>query len=72
MAVKEKIAVRPLVAPTLAEVLGVNDKAQLAYLESVWRAQAARELMLAGVTVADPARLDVRGTLTQGRMCSST
>ena len=66
MAVKDKIAVRPLVAPTLAEVLGVNDKAQLAYLENAWRAQAAQALMLAGVTVADPSRLDLRGTVTHG------
>jgi bifunctional UDP-N-acetylglucosamine pyrophosphorylase/glucosamine-1-phosphate N-acetyltransferase len=66
MAVKDRIAVRPLVAPTLTEVLGVNDKAQLAYLESAWRQQAAHALMLAGVTVADPARLDVRGTVTHG------
>jgi bifunctional UDP-N-acetylglucosamine pyrophosphorylase/glucosamine-1-phosphate N-acetyltransferase len=48
------------------EVLGVNDKAQLAQVEAAWRAQAARALMLAGVTVADPARLDVRGTVTHG------
>jgi bifunctional UDP-N-acetylglucosamine pyrophosphorylase/glucosamine-1-phosphate N-acetyltransferase len=66
MAVKDKIPVRPLIAPTLAEVLGVNDKAQLAYLETAWRQQATHSLMLAGVTVADPARLDVRGTLTHG------
>lgn len=66
MAAKDKIAVRPLIAPTLPEVLGVNDKAQLAYLETAWREQAAHALMLAGVTVADPARLDLRGTVSHG------
>jgi bifunctional UDP-N-acetylglucosamine pyrophosphorylase / glucosamine-1-phosphate N-acetyltransferase len=66
MAVKDQIPVRPLLAPTLAEVLGVNDKAQLAYLECAWRQQSAHALMLEGVTLADPARLDVRGTLTHG------
>jgi len=66
MAVKEKVAVNPLLAHEATEVLGVNDKAQLAQLEAVRRAQVARELMLAGVTLADPARLDVRGTLTHG------
>ena len=66
MAVKEKIAVQPLLAPHFHEVLGVNDKAQLAELEGLWRARAARELLLAGVTLADPARLDVRGTLKHG------
>jgi bifunctional UDP-N-acetylglucosamine pyrophosphorylase/glucosamine-1-phosphate N-acetyltransferase len=64
MAVKDKVKVNPLVAPTLSEVLGVNDKAQLAELETLRRAQVNRELMLAGVTLADPARVDVRGTLT--------
>jgi bifunctional UDP-N-acetylglucosamine pyrophosphorylase/glucosamine-1-phosphate N-acetyltransferase len=48
------------------EVLGVNDKLQLAELESAFRRQTARELMLAGVTVVDPARLDERGTVTHG------
>jgi len=66
MAVKEKIAVQPLIAPRISEVLGVNDRAQLAELEAVWRARCARELLLAGVTLADPARLDVRGSVTHG------
>jgi bifunctional UDP-N-acetylglucosamine pyrophosphorylase/glucosamine-1-phosphate N-acetyltransferase len=65
-AVKEKIAVSPLVAPTATEVLGVNDKAQLAELESAYRQRVARELMLAGVTIADPARIDIRGKVTHG------
>jgi bifunctional UDP-N-acetylglucosamine pyrophosphorylase / glucosamine-1-phosphate N-acetyltransferase len=67
MAVKEKIKVTPLVAPTVAEVLGVNDKVQLAELEGLHRAQCARELMLAGATLADPARIDIRGAVTVGR-----
>jgi len=66
MAVKEKIAVKPLIAPRVSEVLGVNDRAQLAELEAVWRARCARELLLGGVTLADPARLDVRGSVTHG------
>jgi bifunctional UDP-N-acetylglucosamine pyrophosphorylase/glucosamine-1-phosphate N-acetyltransferase len=45
------------------EVAGVNDRVQLAALERVYQASQARELMLAGVTLADPARLDVRGTV---------
>src|SRR5688572_29635973 len=67
MAVKDKIKVTPLIAPTLAEVLGVNDKVQLAELEAMHRAERARELMLAGATLADPARIDVRGAVTVGR-----
>jgi len=66
MAVKDRVPVKALLAQEPAEVLGVNDKAQLAQLESICRARSARELLLAGVTLADPARIDVRGTLTHG------
>jgi bifunctional UDP-N-acetylglucosamine pyrophosphorylase/glucosamine-1-phosphate N-acetyltransferase len=65
-AVKDNVKVNPLVAPTVAEVLGINDKVQLAEVEALRRAQVARELMIAGVTLADPARIDVRGTLNHG------
>jgi bifunctional UDP-N-acetylglucosamine pyrophosphorylase/glucosamine-1-phosphate N-acetyltransferase len=67
MAVRDKVKVVPLIAPRLAEVLGVNDKLQLAELEALYRAERARELMLAGATLADPARLDVRGSVAVGR-----
>jgi bifunctional UDP-N-acetylglucosamine pyrophosphorylase/glucosamine-1-phosphate N-acetyltransferase len=66
MAVAERFAVEPLIAPSPAEMLGVNDKVQLAEAACAYRLDTARELMLAGVTVADPARLDVRGTVTHG------
>lgn len=66
MAVKDKVKVQALIAPTAAEVLGVNDKVQLAEVEAYRRAQVARDLMIGGVTLADPARVDVRGTLTCG------
>jgi bifunctional UDP-N-acetylglucosamine pyrophosphorylase / glucosamine-1-phosphate N-acetyltransferase len=66
MAAKDKVAVNPLVAPNVIEVLGVNDKTQLADLESALRRRMSRDLMLAGVTVVDPARLDVRGSVTHG------
>jgi bifunctional UDP-N-acetylglucosamine pyrophosphorylase / glucosamine-1-phosphate N-acetyltransferase len=66
LAVKAKVPVRPLIAPTATEVLGVNDKVQLSQLEAAWRAEVAVRLMRAGVTLADPARLDVRGTLEHG------
>ena len=66
MAVKDKVKVEALIAPSAAEVLGVNDKVQLAEVEGYRRAQVARDLMIAGVTLTDPARVDVRGTLTCG------
>jgi bifunctional UDP-N-acetylglucosamine pyrophosphorylase/glucosamine-1-phosphate N-acetyltransferase len=50
-----------------SEVLGINDKLQLAEAEAVYRRRQAEALMRAGVTLADPARLDVRGTLECGR-----
>ncbi|MGI4816047.1 MAG: bifunctional UDP-N-acetylglucosamine diphosphorylase/glucosamine-1-phosphate N-acetyltransferase GlmU [Janthinobacterium lividum] len=49
------------------EVLGVNSKAQLAALERVHQRLTADALLEAGVSLADPARIDVRGTLTTGR-----
>jgi bifunctional UDP-N-acetylglucosamine pyrophosphorylase/glucosamine-1-phosphate N-acetyltransferase len=45
------------------EVQGVNTREQLAQLERRYQAEVARMLMAGGVTLADPARLDVRGTL---------
>jgi bifunctional UDP-N-acetylglucosamine pyrophosphorylase/glucosamine-1-phosphate N-acetyltransferase len=67
MAVKDKVKVTPLIAPTVAEVLGVNDKVQLAELEAMHRAERARDLMVAGATLADPARIDIRAEVTLGR-----
>jgi bifunctional UDP-N-acetylglucosamine pyrophosphorylase/glucosamine-1-phosphate N-acetyltransferase len=67
MAVREGIAVKPLPCADAIEALGANDKVQLAFLESECRRRAARELMQAGVTLADPERLDVRGKLTHGK-----
>ncbi|MCP5338647.1 MAG: bifunctional UDP-N-acetylglucosamine diphosphorylase/glucosamine-1-phosphate N-acetyltransferase GlmU [Sinobacteraceae bacterium] len=67
MAVAEQVEVRPLVAPTVPEVLGINDRLQLAEVEAEYRRLRARELLQAGVTLADPARVDVRGTLVTGR-----
>lgn len=49
------------------EVLGVNDKSQLAHLERACQRRIAAQLMRDGVTLIDPARLDVRGTLRTGR-----
>ena len=49
------------------ETLGVNSKQQLAELERIYQHNVAEDLLVAGVTLADPARLDVRGTLECGR-----
>jgi bifunctional UDP-N-acetylglucosamine pyrophosphorylase/glucosamine-1-phosphate N-acetyltransferase len=50
-----------------AEVMGVNDKIQLAQVEALYRRERADELMLAGATLADPARIDIRGGVEVGR-----
>jgi bifunctional UDP-N-acetylglucosamine pyrophosphorylase/glucosamine-1-phosphate N-acetyltransferase len=57
-------AVRTLHAP---EVMGVNDRIQLAQVEAVYRRERADELMLAGATLADPARIDIRGDVHVGQ-----
>ena len=49
------------------EVLGINDRAQLAVAERTLQREIAQDLMTRGVTLADPERLDVRGKLTVGR-----
>ncbi len=49
------------------ETLGINSKRQLAELERIFQRNTAFSLMEQGVTLADPARVDVRGTLTCGR-----
>lgn len=49
------------------EVLGVNSKAELAALERHYQMNQAAKLLEAGVTLADPARIDVRGELACGR-----
>ena len=49
------------------EVLGVNSKVQLAELERVAQRSMAEALMEQGVRLADPARIDVRGSLQCGR-----
>lgn len=48
------------------EVVGVNDKIQLAFLERTYQQSIARKLMEQGVMLTDPARLDVRGQLVCG------
>lgn len=49
------------------ETLGVNSKVQLAELERLYQRNLAMRLLEQGVTLADPARIDIRGTLTCGR-----
>ena len=51
---------------SVSEVEGINNRQQLAALERVYQAQLADALMVAGTSLADPARFDQRGTLQAG------
>ncbi|MBL8416730.1 MAG: bifunctional UDP-N-acetylglucosamine diphosphorylase/glucosamine-1-phosphate N-acetyltransferase GlmU [Dechloromonas sp.] len=67
LAVAEGLPVRTAQPDAEWEVLGVNSKVQLAELERIHQRNVADRLLVAGVRLADPARIDVRGTLTHGR-----
>jgi bifunctional UDP-N-acetylglucosamine pyrophosphorylase/glucosamine-1-phosphate N-acetyltransferase len=67
LAVKQKLQIATLEASDAAEVQGVNDKHQLALAEAEYRRRRARLLMAQGVTLIDPARIDVRGSVAVGR-----
>jgi bifunctional UDP-N-acetylglucosamine pyrophosphorylase/glucosamine-1-phosphate N-acetyltransferase len=66
-AVAEGVPVAAVKIDDASEVEGVNSKRDLAALEGALRSRAAATLLDAGVTLADPARIDVRGTLECGR-----
>ena len=66
MAVAEGVPVVATQAASDTEVLGVNSPLQLADLERRLQRAHAEALMEAGVRLADPARLDVRGSLHCG------
>ncbi len=67
MAVRDGLNVQATQATSKNETLGINDRRQLAEVEAVLRRRNAEALLDAGVTLIDPARVDVRGTLVCGR-----
>jgi bifunctional UDP-N-acetylglucosamine pyrophosphorylase/glucosamine-1-phosphate N-acetyltransferase len=67
MAVADRAQVDGIVAESATEVLGINNRAQLAAAERALQRRQAAELMERGVTLADPERLDVRGEVVVGR-----
>ncbi len=66
LAVRDRVPVVASIAPDADEALGVNSKSQLARIERTWQRRCAERLMQAGATLADPARIDVRGELSVG------
>ena len=69
MAAADGVAIHGIKARVPEEVTGVNDRTQLAHLERILQHRMASELMLNGVTIADPDRLDIRGTVRTGTDC---
>ncbi len=67
LAAKDGMPVVAVPAASEDEVMGINDKVQLARAGQILRRRTARALMEGGVTLVDPERIDVHGTLTCGR-----
>ncbi len=66
MAVNDGHTVNVLCTVDQDEVAGVNDRVQLAHLERIYQQRQAERVMRAGVTLLDPARFDLRGTVETG------
>ena len=69
LAVADGVAVHGILAADENEVMGVNDRAQLAEAERLFQQRQTESLMAQGVSFADPARVDIRGTLICGIDC---
>lgn len=66
LAVAEGININTVCCQDNAEVAGVNTRQQLAELERHYQLLQAQQLMANGVTLSDPARIDIRGQLSTG------
>ena len=67
LALADRIAVTGAPVSDAVETLGVNNKTQLAQIERHMQYRKATELLAQGVTLADPARIDVRGEVACGK-----
>ncbi len=66
MAAEQGVRIQAIQPATEQEVQGVNNRIQQAELERWYQRRQAEALMLEGVSLADPARLDVRGEVSVG------
>ena len=66
MAAEDGIEIQAIQPNSEQEVQGVNNRLQQAQLERWYQLQQAEKLMVGGVTLADPSRLDIRGTVKHG------
>jgi len=69
LATADGVEVATVQPESVEEVAGINDRIQLAELERYHQRRLAESLMRSGTTVLDPARIDIRGTLTCERDC---
>lgn len=67
MANRDGFNVQAIQATDLMEVEGANNRLQLAALERYFQRKQAEKLLLAGVTLIDPSRFDLRGTVSHGK-----
>lgn len=68
-AVSEGLTIQVSQPADAVEAEGVNNKLQLAALERAWQQRSAQQLMTEGLTLRDPARFDLRGSLQHGKDC---
>ncbi len=66
MAVDQGLSINTVYPSKNWEVEGINSRIQLAKLERTWQRVQAKKCMLAGITLIDPMRFDLRGTLQHG------
>ena len=67
MAVNDKFTVHTTQPDNEYEVMGVNNRIQLAELERHYQQEQAIKLMVGGITLVDPNRIDIRGNVTHGK-----
>lgn len=67
MANQDGFKVQAVQATEFMEVEGANNRLQLAALERFYQKREAEKLLLAGVTIIDPSRFDIRGNVTHGK-----
>ena len=70
MAVADGVNVETCQPVENSEILGINDRQDLAAVERIYQQHQATIFMQSGLAISDPARFDVRGNLTHGKDCS--
>ncbi len=67
LAIQDGMTIHSISPAYPEEILGVNNRVQLAQLERFYQKKCAESIMLEGVTLLDPTRFDLRGELTAGQ-----